>query len=184
MCRLVSRRGSARQALLRHFSCLSPCLPDTPLDGCHAEWIFSPNGCHVPKGRHLVTWGLDTALISDLSRCAMERWCLGGVIRPRRSRQACRASLGTCLRCDLALAGLACLAREVSLSEILLPWFVLVFLIRSLIPQRAISSVWPCLGCCSFALGPVYSPGNNTPGVCCTDKSPRAWPKRCRASSW
>jgi hypothetical protein len=34
-------------------------------------------GRHVLSRGHLITWGLDTSLISDLRHCAVERWYLG-----------------------------------------------------------------------------------------------------------
>ena len=52
--------------------------PPFPEHRHHAEWIFSSSGYHVLGGSHLVTWGLDTTLISDLSHCAVEWWSLGG----------------------------------------------------------------------------------------------------------
>ena len=47
--------------------------------GVHMRVICLPMGCHVLSGSHLITWGLDTALISDLRCGAVERWSSGAL---------------------------------------------------------------------------------------------------------
>ena len=44
--------------------------------------INLPNGCHVLSGSHLITWGLDTTLITDLCCSAVEQWS-GGALAGR-----------------------------------------------------------------------------------------------------
>ena len=87
MHRLVTRRGCSLASLAMPFNHLLACLRDTPLDGCHLGVIFLRNGCHVPNDSHLITWGLDTALIGELHCCEVERWSLGGVVCPWHPRQ-------------------------------------------------------------------------------------------------
>src|SRR5215216_6018961 len=112
MRRLMSHHGlpASLDRLLGH---LLSWLRDMSLGGCHLEVISTGSGCHVAKNSHLVTWGLDTALIDDLRRCEVVRWSLGGVVFFRRSRQAYRGDLGACLRSNLDLARLACPVMEV-----------------------------------------------------------------------
>src|SRR4051812_5025699 len=107
MHRLVSHHGCSPASLAVLFNHFLSCLCDTPLDGFHLGVFFLRNGCHVPNDSHLITWGLDTAMIGVLRCCEVERWSLGGVIRPRCPQQACQG-----LRCGLDLIGLACLVTE------------------------------------------------------------------------
>ena len=102
---------------------------------CDLSSMWSPCAC----GGHLITWGLDTALISDLRHCQVERWSLGGGTWAKLPRQACRGWSWTCPR-GRSRPGQAFLPGKGGLLWVYL--VVLILLMRSLISRRAALLVW------------------------------------------
>ena len=82
---------------------------------CDLSSMWPPRAC----SGHLITWGLDTALISDLRHCQVERWSLGGDLGQGCPGKPAGAGLELALEGGLDLARLSCPARETYLDLLL-----------------------------------------------------------------
>ena len=111
---------------------------DTSQDGCHLQVFFVGRGFHVTNGCHLVTLRLDTALNHDVGHAGVVDQVFIAFMSPSKP---CWDALVASFR-GVALPSPSSFARQgrFFLSDILFIWLVLVFLIRPLISQRAISS--------------------------------------------